>query len=134
MAKQVKNSPPEKRRNKFSSKFSIIFGVFILVFISVSLAKEIVRRYEVSKEIKELEQEIVTLESRNAELDELIAFFNTEEFLEKEARTRLNLQKPGEQVMIIPDVQMAEEQEEKASLELSLSNPAHWWNHFFAEQ
>lgn len=122
------------RGKKFYSQFSIVLGIFILVFISVSLAKEIVRRYEVSREISALKSEIQRLESRNTELNQLISFFSTEEFLEQEARTRLNLQKIGEKVMIIPDVRKLGEEEIKSNLELSLSNPARWWNYFFAEQ
>lgn len=123
-----------KKEKKFYSQFSIVFGIFLLVFISVSLVKEIVRRYEVNKEISQLETEIGRLESRNGELDQLITFFNTDEFLEQEARTRLNLQKPQEQVIIIPDLKLAPREEQKANLELSLTNPHRWWNHFFAGQ
>lgn len=130
--KKKSKIPGQAGRKKFvSSRLTVIIGVFLLVFISVSLAKEIVRRYEVNREIKNLQSEISELEERNTELTSLITFFNTDAFLEQEARTRLSLQKPGEKVMIIPDVDLTTEEEQKKNIELSLSNPRKWYNFFF---
>jgi hypothetical protein len=55
--------------------------------------------------------------------------------LEQEARLKLNLQKPGESVVIIPGVGGGRELGENvAGMEgenKAISNPKKWWNYFF---
>lgn len=131
MQKNSRAQDPNSKKKIVSSKLTMLIGAFLLIFISVSLIKEIVRRYEINREIAKLEEEVAELDARNTELTDLIAFFNTDTFLEQEARSRLNLQKPGEKVVIIPDIESIPQEEQKNNLSLSLSNPKKWWNYFF---
>lgn len=108
--------------------------VFLLVLFSVSLGKEITRRVEVNQEIGSLEDEIQQLESRNAELNDLLAYLNTSALVEKEARLKLGLQKDGEKVLVIPGVggdaaHLSEVQHQE--IQEAIPNPQKWWRYFF---
>ena len=119
--------------------FSKIFLIFIglcLIYLGISTVKETYKRYTLKKEISRLKQKINSLEEKNNKLKELISYFDKESFLEKQARIKLNLKKPGEKVIIIPEPQK-EKQEHKEILpkkelkDVSEPNWKKWWNYFF---
>ncbi|MBU1037365.1 septum formation initiator family protein [Patescibacteria group bacterium] len=123
-----------------SSKFLLLLSLFILIFFSVNLVKEVINRRDLKKEVNKLQGEINNLEEKNKELADLIGYFESIEFVETEARTKLNLRKPGEKIIIIPEEGTPTSTEEKitsapenliASQAGALSNPQKWWNYFF---
>lgn len=123
-----------------SSKILLIVSLFILIFFSTNLIKEIINRRDLKGEVSSLQEEINRLESRNQDLSQLIGYFESLDFVEKEARTKLNLRKPGEQIIIV---------NEDNELEITNDNPVEtitnftadqiaistnqerWWNYFF---
>lgn len=134
----------EKKRiisNKIlSSKLLLVVSVLILLFFSTNLIRQIINRRDLQKDIAELESEINSLEKKNQELSNLIGYFESLDFVEKEARTKLNLRKPGEKIIVVPEEGVAPEQtqeslEEDAVLvyqsEVDGSNPQRWLNYFF---
>jgi cell division protein FtsB len=126
----------------FYSKILLVLGVFILIFFSFNLAKEIINRRDLKKEIGSLQGEINNLEGKNKELADLIKYFESIDFVEKEARTKLNLRKPGEKIIIIPDSNSPTSSQIQSQKTLNgltdqmevygLSNRQKWWNYFFA--
>ncbi|MFH1366602.1 MAG: septum formation initiator family protein [Patescibacteria group bacterium] len=132
---------PVKNRSFFiqiiSSKLFIITGFAVLVFMGVSLSKEVVRRVEISTQVSSLENEISSLEKKNSDLSELIAYFKSESYREREARLKLGLEKEGEQMIILPkDYLINSAQGVNSGTEGSdLINEApasqKWWNYFF---
>ncbi|MFA6391921.1 MAG: septum formation initiator family protein [Patescibacteria group bacterium] len=117
------------------SRLFLIVGIAVLVLFSVSLGKEVIRRYEVNKDIQTLEKDVAELEKQNTELSELIEYLNTDSFKEKEARTKLGMAKAGEKVVVIPDVTVAEDNATELvgapeNVE-ELSNPERWVAYFF---
>ena len=73
------------------------FGLF-----GVSLSKELIRRYEINKEVNKLKAEVTTLEGRNKALADLIQLYNSPSYQEQQARAKLNLRKPGEKSSPFP--------------------------------
>jgi hypothetical protein len=63
-------------------------------------------------------------------LQELIAYFSTPEFLDKEAREKLNMAKPGENIIIIPKDDNALQITSPSDVN-NKKNYALWWNYFF---
>src|SRR3990167_2622157 len=121
-----------------SKVFLLLSSALIVVFL-VALSKEIARRVEVNQEVTSLQDEITQLESRNAELDQLIAYLNTDARYEKEARIRLGLQKPGESVLVVPEQETAAaaaalaETADDAGAYADVGNPRRWWYYFFPD-
>ncbi len=87
-------------RDMWHSKGFVIALIGITVFISVAVTKEVLRRLETMYEIERLEQDVERIGRRNTELRDLLAVMNTSSYQDKEARVKLNVQRPGEQVII----------------------------------
>lgn len=125
----------------FSSKWLLLASLFILIFFSVNLVREFLNRRDLDKDINVLQEQINSLEGKNQELAGLIDYFKSLDFVEKEARTKLNLRKPGEQIIIVPKPETATASNpdfltgNAFSLAVSeiksLTNPERWWQYFF---
>jgi len=86
---------------------------------------------EAKKEIREAEQNLSNLEEKNRQLQERLKEVKSPEFIEKEAREKLGLAKPGETVYILPpNVAYLPRQEENIPKE-ELPNWQKWWKLFF---
>jgi cell division protein FtsB len=122
-----------------NSKLLLVLSVLILIFFTVNLTKTIVSRQDLLHEIGALEQGINNLKSRNKELAVLIEYFKTMDFVEAEARTKLNLRKPGEKIIVVPSEEKIKNQENRAdensiiinSQTLEQNNFIRWLDYFF---
>ena len=127
-------------------EFRLLFVInaVVLVFLSLSFGREFVRNSEIKREINMLEQQATSLESRNLDLLELNTAFQTESFIEREARLKLGMKKPGETVIVVkgaptfaeasagrqggtedPFAVLADEPKRR------VANPTKWWYYFF---
>lgn len=76
--------------------------VFALIgFLAVSNLRINKKRTELQSQIERLETEIKTLEEKKEKLQAGISAGESESFLEKEAREKLGLKKPGEEVVVV---------------------------------
>lgn len=117
------------------SKPFLVFLVIILILVVIALGQESYRYFRISQQIKDLENKIEEFKASNEELIGLEQYFQSEEFLEKEARLKLNLTKPGEKLIIIKQIEEdLEEFEQGQSLAKELSNIQKWWQYFFGEK
>ncbi len=135
--------PQEQRQSFFSrlaySRLLLILEIVILVLIGVSFGQETVRKYQVEHEIKKLQEQVDTLEHRNTELAQLIDYFQSDQYKERQARTRLGLVKEGESILVVPGVSGSEpggliQETANSSRAVSASNPQKWWNYFFEKK
>lgn len=78
-----------------------IIGFILIVAISVPLAEKLSKRYKINKEIQDLEKEIALMESRNNDFSGLISYLESDQFINEQARIKLNYKQPGEDVVII---------------------------------
>jgi len=81
--------------------FTVLLGLGIMI-IGVSLVKEIIRKVEIHRQISQLEQQVSDLETHNSQLTDMMAYFNSSSFQEKEAKTKLGLAEPGETMVVLP--------------------------------
>lgn len=129
-------------KTKIRSKSKILPAVFLIIIIVVGaeLAQAIRREYEVNKEIDSLKEEITRYDNENNDLEKMMEYYNTLSYKEKEARLKLNLQKPGEKTILVdpPEKEPAKtEMEIKKEVENSLkgeTNIKKWWNYFFEKR
>ncbi|MBI2416063.1 MAG: septum formation initiator family protein [Candidatus Kerfeldbacteria bacterium] len=89
------------------SRVFTVIGLTAVVVVGIAAAKEAIRQIEVRRQIAGLEHDIVALERDNANLEDLIAYFNSSSFQEKQARQKLGLKKAGETVVVIPQADTA---------------------------
>jgi len=117
-----------------SSKVFLFVVTLALIAVAVNVGRESYRKYQLTQEINKLKIEIEKIEGKNEQLANLMEYLKKEPYLEKEARLKLNLKKPGEKVIILSD----EEQKEQETVindisELKKSgNHWKWWEYFFS--
>ncbi len=117
--------------------FFILAGIAIVAVISCFSFKEKKRNNQIDQEIEKLRQEAGKIQANNRELQEKIAYFKTQDFQEKVAKEKLNLQKPDEQVVIVKPSPSYETGEQKPSdnqepeAVQNIPNYKKWWNYFF---
>lgn len=139
---------PSFLKNLFGLRIFLVINLVILFFLALSFGKEFMRNYDIQKEINELQARADDLESRNSEIAKLSTVIQTEFFVEREARLKLGLSKPGEKVVIIEGVQELTDRgaertgdvidhinqftsdDEAVDLK-SINNVTLWWYYFF---
>lgn len=129
-----------KLRYILSSRLTLLAAVLVLAGLVVSLGRESYRKYQLDKEIRALETQIQELEGENRQLAGLMDYFKQDSYLEKEARIKLNLKKPGETVVVLSgDDQTDTPAPEPESIDIFTSpaentaNHWKWWEYFFSE-
>lgn len=73
----------------------------ITVWLGISVVKEAYRKHEVGEELSRLKIEITELEQKNSNFSALINSLKDSQTRELEAKRRLNLKRPGEEVAVI---------------------------------
>ena len=118
-------------------KLSLV-GVFvILVLVSSAIAKQTYKKNQIQKEITKLQEKAAELNRENLEIRDKISYLESREYQEKEAKDKLNLQNPGENIVIIkPSVVKDEKPPQESRIVVAkepakISNPIKWWNYFF---
>ena len=130
-----------------SSKVFLFLISLILIALVTSLGRESYRKYLLVKEINQLKADIEQMEGKSQQLANLMEYFKEESYLEKEARLKLNLKKPGEEVVIVsehsntdPEVSLTSEQGSEEQKDIGTSsvevnkettNYWKWWEYFF---
>ncbi len=108
----------------------------LLMVVGISTVRETYRGWTVDAEIKALEQKAQQLEGRHSQLSELAAKLQSDQYVEKQARAKLGLQKPGEHVVILEgfsatsasmNLAVADVKPEELDLR---SNPQRWLDFF----
>lgn len=118
----------------------ITIGLGAIIMISLALTQETYRRYQIQKEIEDLQTQVGKKERDNEKLKGMIQYFKTDDFQEKEAKEKLSVQKEGEKVLLVkgdqPTVDSSKPQE---LVETPLpeqkdnrTNLRKWWDYFFA--
>ncbi len=128
---------------KINSKVLIAFGIVLIIIFSVAASKEFVKKRQLDKEISDLQQEIDNLKVDQDEFIKLIDNYNSESYIEQEARVNFNYKKKGEKVVVIktennnldPNINSANELAGEQSEKFSTTNNIRlWWNYFFGER
>ncbi len=104
----------------------IFLGLLVAIFVlSSSLLQTLKKRSLVQTKNDELQ---TLMEKRDATANQLIRV-QTPEFIEKEAREKLNMSKPGETIVVMdPIVPIYDETNNKIPEQV---NWKRWWNVFF---
>lgn len=121
-------------RRVLESPVTLGVAIVLIIAVSLTLTRELLRRSATQADIARLQSEAVRLEAQRRDLEDLLSFLNSETFVEEEARVKLNLQKPGETVVIVPSSTASTASAIDATVGLAASNPSRWWSYFFKQQ
>ncbi len=124
-------------RRIFHFRFLFAVNLAVAILLGYSFGREYIRNQSIQKDIRILEEKATALEARNLEIAKLQSTFQSETFIEREARLKLGMKKPGEKVVV---VQRPWKRISGADIGLSglddgssdqLANPVKWWYYFF---
>lgn len=114
-------------KNKVTQGLIIIVGA-LLIF---NLVRDIHRLLRASDQIKFAEKKAQDLEKENRELVEKKKYYQSPEFIEEQARNKLNMAKPGETIVILPPNIEEIFGKTKKETPVQLPNWQRWWKLFF---
>lgn len=126
-----------KNHPKIFSKLFAFVLFSIAAFFSVVIYKEFFRKKQIETEIEKLQAEAMRIEKQNSDIKERIAYLESADYKEREAKDKLNLQSPDENVVVVK--QGVSKAEQKMGVEESAAvipvgqtpNYLKWWNYFF---
>lgn len=124
---------------------ALIIGIIVVLIQWIGLIPKSTTTYE---EIRSAREEVNELEAQQKKLQELNTFLQSDFFAEKEARTKLGMQKKGEQVVILDsNIGLKDDHNESGDKAENNSfttppgaksneqkNTAVWWQYFFGEE
>ncbi len=121
----------QKKRNNGWQWLTWCLILLITLFFFFQNLRIYLRKIEYEKDLADVQEEISSLENKKRQLDFQTESTNHEIFLERLARARLNLMKPGEQVIVFevkgesPDY--LTDQEELGFWSKTISNIKQWF-------
>ncbi len=119
------------------SKASLFLMMLAVIWLGLRAVQIGYKKYQLSQEVANLKAEISKTDQRKQELAQLLDYFSSPNYLEKEAKEKLNVKKEGESVLIVSGA--GEENAEpfaSASVKTTASfqedsNLIKWWKFFF---
>jgi cell division protein FtsB len=128
----------ERGIHRIFIKIGLVVGVVILFFVVSAIHKETVKKNQIQAEIDKLRIEAEKTARENSMLHDKIEFLSSREYMETEARDKLNLKSPDEKVVIVKKnvaketIAPAEPTREiREENKISIANHVKWWDYFF---
>jgi cell division protein FtsB len=129
----------------FQWRLFFVVNVLLILFLGVTLGRDYLKTHEIQKEINDLQSEAGSLQAKNLSMTELQTAIQTESYIEREARLKLGMKKPGENVVIFTspptsqplDAQQQQDPSDPLQLVLDpqeptrVANASKWWYYFF---
>lgn len=107
-----------------------IIVVIVGIGLIIGLSKNIYRLFKAGDQVKLAQQSLEELEKKHQEMLRKKEYYQSEEFVEQEARNRLNMSKSGETVVILPP-NLGQKNESTPNFTPELPNWQKWFKLFF---
>lgn len=139
----MEKSESGKIKKKLFSRFLLILVVLIFAVAVVGIFREYAKSHEVDSEISGLQEELNRLKLEKNSFLKSIDSFQSDFFLEQEARLKFNLKKDGEKAVVIPanNILIVNEVGKNNDSILALDDKVMawqkagaWWSYFFADK
>lgn len=113
-------------------KITITIFILITGFVLFSLGKQIIFALNAGDRLDSAVEEVSNLQKENKELQKQLELVQSVDFLEEVARNKLNLTKPNETIIIIPQEEISKIlSTERKVKEPKLANWQGWLKLFF---
>ncbi len=101
----------QKRRiRRYMYSFPVLIFLLIILFFIIKGSFGVYQKYSFSKnELKKSESELMVLEEKKTNLSEQVAHLDTETGIEKEIRSKFDVAKEGEKLIVIVDDEVEQE-------------------------
>ncbi|PIR73708.1 MAG: hypothetical protein COU40_00975 [Candidatus Moranbacteria bacterium CG10_big_fil_rev_8_21_14_0_10_35_21] len=122
-------------QKKIFKKALFVAILALIIFISTKIYQEFDKKNKIKKEIEAMEVQAEKIGKENLNIQEKIAYLKSRDFKEKEAKEKLNLQNPDENLVVIKPGIISEitpeDNSPKKQVVQQISNPLKWWKYFF---
>jgi len=133
------NSMSEKKGGSWLVRIIFFLGVVVLTFTIFALSKETYKKRQVEKEIEALRQEAEKIRRDNLIIGDKVSYLESKDYLEKEAKDKLNMQSPNENVVVIKPSLVKKEEvpdivrnpERPIENHDKFGNAKKWYDYFF---
>lgn len=95
-----KKKQKPRRRLKYKLSGPGLIFLIILGFIFYSFGGQMVEMYNVQDEMKNIKAQMQELQAKNVELRQKVEQLSSDAYIEREAREKLGLVKPGEKIIL----------------------------------
>ena len=113
-------------------KVLIVIISLICIVIAYNLLTQIFNALKSEERLSDAAQSLYNLEVKNKQLKQRLEEISSKDFIEEQARNKLNLSKLGETMVIIPDEKINEILgASESAQEKRLPNWLGWWKVFF---
>lgn len=125
------------KKSSILVKIVLFLGILLLGLIVFAISKESYKKKQAQSEIDRLEQEAERITRENSQLSDKLSYLESRDYQEKEARDKLNMQNPKENMVIVePGLTSTKEasandEENKKKLIVKTTNLQKWWDYFF---
>lgn len=112
-------------------------NIALLALVAWGFSGELLRNRDMQTEVDRLQSQADELAAKNSELAELGKRMSDPQELERQARLKLNLRRPGEEVVVIKGVGDAQASVAPDAIAVAAakedggSNLEKWWHYFF---
>lgn len=127
-----------KKMKSVFIKIGAIIALILIVYIVVAAGMEAQRKRQIQSEIEKLAADAEKIRKENFDIQDKIAYLESRDYQEKEAKDKLSLQGPDEKVIIIkPGISGVKKQientemPEERSETPKVANYYKWWLYFF---
>ena len=119
------------------TKMVIIAEFFIVSYLLYALTVSVYKSYQIDQYINNFQQENNKLAEENREKEEEKDYVTSDAYTEKMGKQILGLVNPGEEVIVIPNSELAQNDENTDTFDennfqrKSANNFQQWWKFFF---
>lgn len=132
----------KKIKAVITSKPFLFLLLLAVIWLMIVLVKTFYQKHQLDNEIANLKQEINKIDKKDQDLGSMLSYFGSQNFLEKEAKEKLNMKKEGENVVAIPEIaggQQPAAADQPTAIDTTQCqsqeaiNLAKWWKYFFVK-
>ena len=133
----------KEKKHPVFRRILIVLGLVAVVFIILEVVQATQRKNQIRTEIDLLKAEAEKISGENKRVEEKIAYFESKDYQEKEARDKLNMQNQDENVVVVKP-SMSKEVVNSSTQETVVpvidesfkdeSNVIKWWGYLFGKQ
>jgi cell division protein FtsB len=129
-------------KNFWKSQLLLLIALLvILACLLWPLSANLQKRSQLDKEVAQLKAELTRNEAQNSDFKKMIAYLESDQFVEEQAKLNLNLKKDGEKVVSIKELPLVESQQDLAETVMTEPAPVFsprvrlnlWLDYFFGQ-
>ena len=142
MQKRVYNKTKIKSKNNIKNSLLTLSLIVIIIFLGIKILDIYKIKYTRELEKQELLKQVERIKQDTASLEKIKEYISTSAYQEREAKQKLDLKKPGEEVVMITPGSITANLNNEELISIlrdpksekripAQTNPERWWAFFF---